>query len=562
MNIKNKIIVNVILISILSIVVTTSCIIWQSNKTGKEVLFSIAKDRLTNVRYFKTLQVENYFQNLIDDLFSLSINQKSVEALQHFSKAFPKYIAQAKSFNMGYNTQVVNDYINDYVEKYRYYNVGKDIDINKIINLTSENSFALQYSYIFNNKNNLSNKDDLNDLNNGTDYSMFHARYHQSFVAFKKKFGFYDIFLVNAKTGDVVYTVNKEIDFATSLISGPYVNSGLGEVFNKVVNSNKENFIAVADFAPYLANYDNQSAFFGTSILDSFGNKIGVVIIQLAIDQLNDIMTNGDQWRKIGLGETVNSVIVGPDYKLRTSNRFFLENPAHFLEELKKSGVSENEIALMKAKNSIIGILKTDTLAVRQAFSGIEGFTDYVDYRNIPVLGSFASLKINGLNWVIVVKINKEEALSWVQILNKKVIFNSIPLTIIVAMVAIIFGAAITNGIMIYVYKITKEINNIAESKDLTKRLKIAENNEFTIMINAFNNFIDALHNMLKNIVDSSAKANYKMKVKYSKLKENNNEQGKDDFVKEDLFDLSKQISDLSKEFKIIENENERTKYW
>ena len=137
MNIKTKIINNTILISIISIIITTSCIIWQCTKLGKEVLFSIAQDRLTNVRYFKTLQVETYFQNLFDNLIALSNSEKSIDALQDFSKAFSKYVTQAMSLNSGYKTQVINNYINSYVEKYKYYNAGKDIDVNKIINLIS-----------------------------------------------------------------------------------------------------------------------------------------------------------------------------------------------------------------------------------------------------------------------------------------------------------------------------------------------------------------------------------------------------------------------------------------
>ena len=267
-------------------------------------------------------------------------------------------------------------------------------------------------------------------------------------------------------------------------------------------------------------------------------------------------MTNGEQWENIGLGKTVNAVIVGSDYKLRTNNRFFLENPNQFLDELKQTGTPQNVIDLIKVKNSIIGILKTDTLAVRKAFTGADGFTDYVDYRKISVLGSFAPLKISGLNWVIVVKMNKDEAFKWIQVLNKEIISSSTFIVIIISIFAIILGIITANGIMQYIYKITAEINDIAQSRDLTKRLKVLENSEFTVMINAFNNFIANLQITLKNIVDSSAKTKVKINNKFSQDEEDEYE------VKQDIFDLNEQINQLSNEFKIIEDENERTKYW
>ena len=556
MSIRKKIIISTVFISLLSITISAGCIIWQSKKLGKEVLFSIAKDRLTNVRYFKTLQVESYFDTVMDNLLILSTNQQVVGALQDFSKTFSKYLSESNRLNAGYKNQVINSYIDAYAEKYKYYNVGKTVDPNAILNLISENSFALQYKYIFENPYGLSNKHQLNTINDGTQYSLMHAKYHPSILAFQQQLGFFDIFLVDGKNGDIVYTVNKEIDFTTSLINGPYAQSGLGEVFKNIIKFNTKNFIAVADFAPYLASYDNQAAFIGTAVFDDGGRKIGAVIAQLSINHLNDIMTNGEQWGKIGLGKTVNAVIVGPDYKLRTSNRFFLEDPKNFLAELQQSGTEQNMIDLIKVKNSIIGVLKTDTLAVRQAFAGAEGFTDYIDYRKIPVIGSFAPLKIPGLNWVMVVKMNKSEALGWIELLNKKVLHNSVVISVIVGIFAILLGIMMTNGMMSYIYEITEEINNIAQSRDLTKRLKLSVDSEFTVMINAFNNFIANLQHTLKKIVDSSAKTQVKIN---NKLQDDNAEEYE---VKQDIFDLNKQINDLSNEFKMIENENERTKYW
>ena len=554
MNIKKKIIISTVAISGFSILISMGCMMLESRDLGKEVLFSIAKDRLTSIRYFKTLQVESYFDHLMDNLSFLSTNQQLVNALQDFSKTFPKYLSEAKLLTSGYKTQVINNYLDDFSKKYKYYNIGKTIDTKKMLNLISENSFALQYNYIFNNPYSLANKEQLDAVKDGTTYSLMHAKYHQSLLAFKQQFGFYDLFLIDGKTGDIVYTVNKEIEYTTSLTNGPYAQSSVGEVFRSIMASGNTNFIAVADFAPYLAFYDNQAAFIGTAVFDDLGNKIGAVVAQLSVNDLNNIMTNGDQWEKIGLGKTVNTVIVGPDYKLRTSNRFFLENPKEFLDGLKKTGTDQDVIDLIKVKNSIIGVLKTDTLAVREAFSGKEGFVDYIDYRKIPVVSSFAPLKIPGLNWVMIVKINKNEALSWIEILNEKMLSSGIKIAIIVAIFAILLGIKTAGSIVKAIYKITDEINNIAKTKDLTKRLQVIENSEFTIMINAFNNFIANLQHTLKNIVDSSSKTQAKI-----------NHTSEDDVqapYKQDIFDLNDQINDLSNEFKIIEDQNERSKYW
>ncbi len=42
-------------------------------------------------------------------------------------------------------------------------------------------------------------------------------------IAIVATIGYYDLFLIDIETGDIVYTVTKETDFATNLNDGPMV---------------------------------------------------------------------------------------------------------------------------------------------------------------------------------------------------------------------------------------------------------------------------------------------------------------------------------------------------
>lgn len=55
-------------------------------------------------------------------------------------------------------------------------------------------------------------------------YGQLHERFHTPLRDFVNRHGLYDLFLVN-KQGRVVYTVFKELDFATSLKNGPWATS-------------------------------------------------------------------------------------------------------------------------------------------------------------------------------------------------------------------------------------------------------------------------------------------------------------------------------------------------
>nr|WP_241496654.1 hypothetical protein [Aeromonas caviae] len=64
-------------------------------------------------------------------------------------------------------------------------------------------------------------------------YGRVHQRFHRGYADMVRKSNYSDIFLVDLN-GDVVYSVTKQANFATNLLSGPYQSSGLGNTFAKI----------------------------------------------------------------------------------------------------------------------------------------------------------------------------------------------------------------------------------------------------------------------------------------------------------------------------------------
>ena len=100
-------------------------------------------------------------------------------------------------------------------------------------NQLDDDSIALQYSYIKANHNPLGEKHNLDFANDESIYSKLHAKYHPVIRDFLDQFGYYDIFLVDSDSGDIVYSVFKELDYTTSLKNGPYANTNFGRVFQE-----------------------------------------------------------------------------------------------------------------------------------------------------------------------------------------------------------------------------------------------------------------------------------------------------------------------------------------
>lgn len=62
-------------------------------------------------------------------------------------------------------------------------------------------------------------------------------KFGKNLTEYQKDTGFYDVFMICATHGHVMYTAAKEADLGTNLKSGPYKNSGLAEVWKKTVES-------------------------------------------------------------------------------------------------------------------------------------------------------------------------------------------------------------------------------------------------------------------------------------------------------------------------------------
>ena len=66
-------------------------------------------------------------------------------------------------------------------------------------------AIQLQYLYIVKNPNPQGQRDQLLNAKDGSDYSSVHEKYHPAFDNIIKKFGYYDLYLIDYDTGRIVY---------------------------------------------------------------------------------------------------------------------------------------------------------------------------------------------------------------------------------------------------------------------------------------------------------------------------------------------------------------------
>ncbi|MEZ5827364.1 MAG: cache domain-containing protein [Hyphomicrobiales bacterium] len=230
-------------------------------------------------------------------------------------------------------------------------------------------------------------KDKLDDAGDNSYYSLYHKDFHVWAKRFREHFGYHDAFLINPR-GDIIYSIAKEIDFATSLKTGPYRTSPLAEVFRRAI-INPSAVVDFSDFARYAPSNGEPAAFAGHAIIKD-GNVIGVFAVQIPAEPLNELMHF-----TAGMGATGETYVVGPDGLMRSQSRF-ITTPT-LLET------------------------KVDSLSVRDGIEGKSGAHLVSDYRGVPVLSVYAPINFGGQPWVLIAEIDRAEALEerkpWMPIL-------------------------------------------------------------------------------------------------------------------------------------------------
>ena len=500
MNIRKKLILGAMFIGFVPILLGASYIGYNAIHQGQTLIRSQIQQQLISVREITAEKVESYFSTIENQILTLSKSRMVIDAMQDFEGVFTAHSWDAKLDPAEVDASLANYYRNEFATQYNELNPGNAVDVQALINGLSSETKALQYSYISNNPNPLGEKDKLLHSPNFTPYTKMHAYYHESLHDYLTRFGYYDIFLVSAETGHIVYSVYKELDFATSLIDGPYANSGIAQVFRQVKDSKDSTAVALTDFAPYLPSYEAPASFIASPIFES-GELVGVLIFQMPIERLNQIMTHNGKWNEVGLGNSGETYLVGQDFNMRSMSRFLIEDKSAYGELLKQIGMGPNLIENIIAKHTSVGLQPVKTLGTQAALSGETGYQAFPDYRGIRVFSAYKPIKIKGFTWALMSEIDEEEAFLFTDQLKDSIIATSVITVLLALLLAGGLGLAFSNSITGPINRTVGMLKNIAKGDgDLTQRLDATNKDEMGQLAYWFNHFIADIQNLISDL--------------------------------------------------------------
>lgn len=306
--------------------------------------------------------------------------------------------------------------------------------------LGPEPQLTLQRIYIHENTYQAGKKEKLDRGSDDSNYSSIHAEYHPWLREYLVERGYYDIFLFNSE-GELIYTVSKEFDFATNVVTGAWKDTDLGKAFRAVRDNTTPGYQAFFDFNPYAPSQNVPASFIAESVFDEAGNFIGVLAFQMPIERINEIMQVS-----AGMGETGETYVVGQDMLMRSDSRF--------------------------SKTSTILETRIDNESVKRALLGKSGVHLTTDYRNISVMSAYTSLDILGTKWAVLSEIDKAEVFKSIYKLRNYILTNFVALLVIVAVMIFLILRQHSKGMMKF-QDATQQMSNklVKQEEDLDHKV-------------------------------------------------------------------------------------------
>ena len=407
MSLRSKLLL-MLLAAGITAVVTISYLGYQH---GEQQLAETSFEQLTSLRASKQQQIEWYFKSLRKTVRVLGQTPTVNEAMTLFSSMFPALDNSQDDEDVLSEAQ--SEKLADYYNKIYFPKLDQLEDGKSNVEIFWPRSKAGQRAqslYISENPNGVGEKDQQIASESRTGYDTAHAKYHDYFRNTMKGLSLYDLFLIDGETGDIVYTVFKETDFGTNLLHGPYAHSSLGKLFRNIRDKHAPGVVRMEDYKAFPPSYNAPAAFIGTAIYSKAGKFIGVLAAQFPIGDLNRFMTNDNDWKKSGLGESGEIYLIGEDKLMRSNSRFLIEDKENYLKQLATTHTPKNVIDKVRKLNTSVLFQRVDTAGVRAAFNGKTEGKIMEDYRGVRVLSSYAPLDIPDLHWVILAEIDEAEA--------------------------------------------------------------------------------------------------------------------------------------------------------
>jgi len=266
------------------------------------------------------------------------------------------------------------------------------------------------------------------------------------FTKYIQQYNYHDLFLIHPQ-GKIFYTVERESDYLTNILTGEYANSNLGKLIKKV---NQTKTFNSSDFAPYAPSNNEPAAFIAQPLIKEGDIKLIVAL------QISDKATNKIMQQRAGMGKTGETYLVGGDNLMRSNS---------FLDP-------ENHSIIASFSNPTINAVNTQ--ATQAALSGTTGKAIIKDYLDNWVLSSYTPITVGDNTWALIAEIDKSEAFAIITKMQWLLLF----IVVLVGFITLVFISKTTKSLTTPLLSINNNLKTLALGKVVDDNIEYRKNDE------------------------------------------------------------------------------------
>ncbi len=485
-SIRNRVLWGTTLLALVPLLVIAAVIAFLAYRDARDALTERATGQLASIRAVKTDELTAYVDGLRDTVRVLAANPFVRTAYTDLRAAFREGGRLEADEAAAAEAALVRYYTEDFKRQYDTRNPGSSVDMEALVDLLPGHAIGLQYRYIAANPAPLGRKGEYDGSALDGPYHAAHARVHDYMRRIVSEYGYYDVFLIDAATGEIVYSYFKELDFATSLVDGPYAGTALADAFAAALESGDPDRPVLVDFRRYLPSYDDDAAFFAIPLIEN-GTTVGVLAAQMPLDRIQAITGFRGNWVDSGLGATGQAFLYGSNGTLRTASRGIGERTDVYLARLATLGYDDTAIASLRARRSDVGVVRVDGAG----YAGQDGFLGTSrDIFGSPVLAATGPVDVGDVTWTLVTEISAAEALAPVDTFVRRLAIGAGGAALVLALIALFVSQRLARSINAPIARLSGTVGELSAG-NMDARAKLGTDDELGQLGDALDRLLD-----------------------------------------------------------------------
>lgn len=394
-SVATRLATSALIVSIASLLVAALVSTSGAGDSAQDLL----RGRLATIRGEKAAELEGYLRFSQARVAALAASTMTAEALREFGAAYQDLALLGPDDIATETSAVTAFYLDEFIPALEDVR-GSPVDVLEIASRLNSAAVYLQAKYIAESPVPADERRIFSDAGDDSVWTEVHKRFHPALREVGDRLGFPDLYLIEPTTNTVVYSTNKDVDFATNLESGPHSGTSLALLAERVAETGEAGVVVAADYAVHPPSLDQPVLFLATPVFEG-EVLVGVLAVELSRQEIAGILER--DWRRGRFGETGEVYLLGADRRLRSDARTLTEDPEEYFARIDEvDAVSAADRAHMESLGTTILFQKVEGEASSAAADGEEGETRGLSYQGREVLTTYEPLDFADLGWAIV----------------------------------------------------------------------------------------------------------------------------------------------------------------